>query len=214
MKDLLINLFLVFLIFIPPIVFTQELIEKTLENNTERMMIENHYYSSFDTNVYSIIFVYCNGNYYNLYDTTLDYKNIGYQRYFYDKNINITGKKVTTGLFDEKLSLDEFISRYLIKRDNEESYNVNKIINRGLFFNLEEIKSILFKAQHNYDFLILGEYGNINLYLPENYPRLEAQIKKMHIASLLIFLFLILLLIFLWGARVTVTKLFKTKRIR
>ena len=173
MKDLLINFHFVVFILISFTAFTQELIVKTLDKNIKRMVIENHYYPGTVMNIYSIIFVYCNGGYYNLYDTSLDYRIIGYQRYFCDTNINITGKRISTELSDNKLPIDEFVSRYLVKVDNEECYNVNEIINRDIFYNIEKINSILFAAQHNYDFLILGENGNINLYLPENYLKWE-----------------------------------------
>ena len=167
------------LLYIPSASFSQEMHENILENNIARITIENYYYAGTAVrNTYAIIFVNCNGDYYYLYDTTLDFKDIGYQRYFYDTNINITGRKVSTAISNEKLPLNEFIAKYLVKKDNENYYNVYEILNQDLFISSEKrekINSILFAAQYNYNFLILGEYGSLNLYLPENYPRLEAQ---------------------------------------
>jgi hypothetical protein len=175
MKELIIRRAYIFLFLFffsdHTLIFTQEILEKKLEKNMERMKIENYFLLGETMKEYSIIFIYCNGGYYPLHNTTLNCINIGYKRYFLDKPIKTTGKKISTQIADEKLAFAEFKDRYLIKKDGENYYNVSEIIKHDLFASIENINSILFAAQYNYDFLILCEDGDINLYLPDNYPR-------------------------------------------
>ena len=95
------------LLYIPSASFSQEMHENILENNIARITIENYYYAGTAVrNTYAIIFVNCNGDYYYyLYDTTLYFKDIG--------------RKVSTAISNEKLPLNEFIAKYLVKKDNE-----------------------------------------------------------------------------------------------
>jgi hypothetical protein len=170
------NTFFFYLLFVNFLCFSQEINIKTLEKNADRIFIENYYYSGKkEYGKFSIIFVYCYDGYYKLDDTYLNPDTIGYQRYFFNNMIKNIEKKVSTKIADERLSLDDFIKKYL-KKGNNNNYNV--LNTEKLFAPPNDILSILFAAQYNYDFLILGENNNLNLYLPKDYPKVNTETYK------------------------------------
>lgn len=66
--------------------FSEETLERQLEKNIERIGVENYYLLE---TIYRerhgpvpFIAVYCDGGFYSLYDTGLEYEKIGNKRYF------------------------------------------------------------------------------------------------------------------------------------
>ena len=145
-----------------------------LEDNYERIKIENFFLLQSDSNVYPIIFVYCYDGYYGVHETLLDYNKLGCKRYFFDAKLKPNADSTSLRISNERLTIDDFINKYLIKQDDAHYYTINNK-KYGLFTGTSEadIKAILFAAQYNYNFLILAEYGRIHLYLPKDYPRIE-----------------------------------------
>lgn len=66
--------------------FSEEVIEKRLEKNIERIGIENYYLLETVCKDHRgpvpLIIVYCYDGFYSLYDTELKYEKIGGKRYF------------------------------------------------------------------------------------------------------------------------------------
>lgn len=178
MKDLIIKyicIILWYLIIIPVACFSEEVIEKRLEKNIERIGIENYYLLETVCKDHRgpvpLIIVYCYDGFYSLYDTELKYEKIGGKRYFFDYKVDDSIKKLSTEIADKNMPLDDFINTYLEKSEHDESYRISDF-GYGLFLPSEIREAILFAAQYNYDFLILAENGYehvIKLYLPDSY---------------------------------------------
>ncbi|UTC50318.1 hypothetical protein [Treponema sp. OMZ 855] len=155
--------------------FSEETFERQLEKNIERIGIENYYlletvYRERHGPVPSIA-VYCDGGFYSLYDTGLEYEKIGNKRYFFDYKVNDSIKKLSTEIADKNMPLNDFINTYLAKNEHDESYRISDF-GYGPFLSSEMMETILFAAQYSYDFLILAENGyehEIKLYLPDSY---------------------------------------------
>lgn len=178
MKDLIIKyicIILWYLIIIPVACFSEEVIEKRLEKNIERIGIENYYLLETVCKAHRgpvpLIIVYCYDGFYSLYDTELKYEKIGGKRYFFDYKVDDSIKKLSTEIADKNMPLDDFINTYLEKSEHDESYRISDF-GYGPFLPSEIREAILFAAQYNYDFLILAENGYehvIKLYLPDSY---------------------------------------------
>ncbi len=170
-------LLLIAILLLPVFCFTDDGIDMRLEKNTDRIEIENYFLlrHSFESTggIYPIVFVYCNNGYYGLYDTDIEYKKIGTKRYFLNQTINVSAEKIAMDIANENMTLEDFIEKYLEKNDDG-SYRVADLCYDNLFTYMpdEMLKSILFAAYYNYDFLILVVYGyshQITLYSLENY---------------------------------------------
>jgi len=160
--------------------YGQDIQERRLEKNKERIFLENYYYSGENVwGTYALIYVYCVDGYYGLIDTDLDYRLIGNTRYFLEAKAKYPDKKVSTKISDKKLPLEDFIKEYLIKIEGKKYYMLREDLRDPLLNSLDEVKAVLFAAQYNYDFLLLGEDGKgIHLYLQKDYPKIKKRRKK------------------------------------
>lgn len=176
MSDLRINckiFFLIFLFILYAYLYSENISEKRLEKNIDRIRIENFFLQTldYDNNVVPFIAVYCFNSYYLVYDTGLDYNKIGGQRYFFDYKVDKKISNISLYITDKNLSLEDFINKYLVKY-NDGSYRINY---RGYDIFTPKDKfllPILLAAQYNYDFLIIVEHGYspvVKLYLPNAY---------------------------------------------
>lgn len=177
MKELVIKKIGVFLFMLSVCAFSygQDIQERRLEKNSERIFLENYYYSGENVwGTYALIYVYCVDGYYELTASDMDYRAIGNTRYFGDAKVKSPDKKVSTKIMDKKLLIEDFIKEYLIKVEGKKYYMLRDDLRDPLFSSLDEINAVFFAAQYNYDFLLLGEDGKgIHLYLPHDYPKIK-----------------------------------------
>ena len=93
MKELVIKKIGVFLFMLSVCAFFygQDIQERRLVKNSERIFLENYYYSGENVwGTYALIYVYCVDGYYELTATDMDYRAIGNTRYFLQHNITMT----------------------------------------------------------------------------------------------------------------------------
>lgn len=182
MKELVIKETSIFLFMLSVCAFfyAQDTYERRLEKNSERIFLENYYYSGENVwGTYALIYVYCVDGYYELTDTDVNYRVIGNTRYFFCAKVKSPDKKASTKIADRKLPLEDFIKEYLIKIEGKKYYMLRDDLRDPLFSSLDEINAVFFAAQYNYDFLLLGEDGKgIYLYLPKDYPKIKKRRRK------------------------------------
>lgn len=188
--------------------FAEEEFERRLEKNIDRIKIENYLLLeriNGSRGLIPVIFIYCYNEYYPLYATKIDYKKIGRQRYFFNYKVGKDTQPILTTIADKNMKLDDFISKYLIKDEDSQSYEVSDM-GYGPFVPEGMKGSILFAAQYNYDFLILSESSHdwdIRLYLPDAYEyvikKYNIPVNKNNTTQIIIVVVLSIVCIFIWG---------------